>query len=137
MSALTWDSVPAASAGAPGALTGRARAGHLRLVPESTRAARPAPLRLTWLGRLVLVLAAVGVAVAVASTVLGSRAAASADGAMPDHAVTVQAGQTLSAIARAELPSLPVEVGVVRLQLANHLSSAQVRAGQVLVVPAS
>ena len=54
----------------------------------------------------------------------------------PVHTVTVQAGQTLSAIAAHELPEMPVREGVARLQLANGLSSSEVHAGQVLQIPA-
>jgi LysM repeat protein len=48
----------------------------------------------------------------------------------------VRSGQTLSEIAARELPDLAVSDGVVELQLANALSTSQVRAGQTLLIPA-
>ena len=48
-----------------------------------------------------------------------------------------QLGQTLSEVAAEQLPDLPLAEGVARLQLANHLSSTQVHAGQTLLIPAA
>jgi len=53
-----------------------------------------------------------------------------------DHATTVAAGQTLSDVAAAQLPGLPMDEAVARLQLANDLNTPQVRAGQSLLIPA-
>jgi LysM repeat protein len=50
--------------------------------------------------------------------------------------VTVESGQTLSAIASLEMPGTPVREGVARIQLANGLSSSDVHVGQVLQIPA-
>jgi LysM repeat protein len=50
---------------------------------------------------------------------------------------TVTAGQTLSEVAAAQLPDLPIAEGVARLQLVNHLESTQIHAGQTLLVPAA
>lgn len=49
--------------------------------------------------------------------------------------VTVQPGQTLSQIAHAALPAIPVSEAVVQVQSANDLNSSQVHAGQQLRIP--
>ncbi|PKW25758.1 hypothetical protein ATL31_0558 [Phycicoccus duodecadis] len=88
-------------------------------------------LRLTARGRLaLLVLAALVVA-----AVLGFGGVGDAGAVTAEHAVTVGAGQTLSEVAAAELPGLSVSQGVLAIQLANRLSTAQVSAGQRLVIP--
>jgi hypothetical protein len=63
--------------------------------------------------------------------------AASVDAAAPaiDHTTIVSSGDTLSAIAAAQLPSLPIRDGVSRIQLFNGLNSYQVHAGQTLLIP--
>ncbi|AKU19053.1 hypothetical protein VV02_17720 [Luteipulveratus mongoliensis] len=94
--------------------------------------ARGPRLRLTPRGRLMLLLAG---ALAVLGLVTASVAAASSPSTPPTRVVTVEPGATLSEIAQAELPGLPVHEGVARLQLANRLSSLQVSAGQRLVIP--
>ena len=50
-------------------------------------------------------------------------------------ATTVSAGQTLSEVAAAQLPGLPINEGVARIQLANGLNTSQVHAGQSLLIP--
>ena len=92
--------------------TGRSRADH----PP-----RPA-------GPLVLALATAGV--------LGVTGLSGAGAAEPLTVVTVAPGQTLSEIAAAQLPDLSVSNGIVAIQVANELNSAQVSAGQHLVIPA-
>lgn len=90
-------------------------------------------IRLTRRGRLfIFVMAAV--AVAALTLVL----ATSVDAAAPlvDHVTTVSSGVTLSEIAATQLPSLPIQDAVVRIQLANGLNTFQVHAGQSLVIPA-
>ncbi len=90
-------------------------------------------LRLTRRGRAVLlVLLAVLVAATVAVTGIGGAGAAPAP-----HTVTVLAGETLSEVAARELPGLSISDGVVAIQLANRLSTAQVSAGEELVIPRS
>ena len=54
---------------------------------------------------------------------------------MPAKTVTVAPGQTLSEVAAAELPELSISDGIVAIQLANRLSTAQVSAGQQLTIP--
>lgn len=110
----------------PAGVTGR----HLRLVGVDEGQAA-ATFRLTRFGRLVrTALLAVVVSVAVMALWGGAAGAAS-----PGQRVTVQPGQTLSQIAGQHLSELPVADAVVNLQLSNGLSSAQVHAGQELVIP--
>lgn len=74
---------------------------------------------------------AVGLAIAV---LLAGALVARAGGTGP-HRVTVQAGQTLSQIALAELPDLPIGTAVAEIQIANRLNTSHVHAGQELVIP--
>lgn len=126
MSAVTaWE----VSQGGPAA----PRARHLTVVPDlPVRATRPR-LRLTGRGRLVLVVAGVFAAFGL----IMASAAMAAGPSAPASTVTVTPGQTLSEIAHAQLPELPVREAVVRFQLANGLSSLEVNAGQTLVVPSA
>ena len=64
--------------------------------------------------------------------------ATSVDAASPeiDHATIVSVGQTLSEVAVAQLPGLPIHEAVARIQLANGLNTSQVHAGQSLLIPA-
>ena len=72
-----------------------------------------------------------------ATTVLAWTLVSTAAGATAlQHTVTVEAGQTLSAIAAREFPDAPVRDGVAWIQLANGLSSSDVHVGQVLQIPA-
>lgn len=129
MSAVThWDvSMPAAP------LRGRRPQRHLRLVPPPA-AHRPETrdgVRLTVRGRRVLVLAALATlllaGLGVSRALAGSAPAA--------DAVVVQSGQTLSQVAHAAYPSLPIWEAVVRVQQANDMNSLQVHSGQHLVLP--
>ncbi len=95
---------------------------------------RPA-LRLTQRGRLVRTLvlfaaASLLVSLAIARVVTPSPLVA-------DRATTVRPGQTLSEIARAELPDLRVADGVARLRQLNGLAGTTIVAGQSLLIPAS
>ncbi|WP_157622580.1 LysM peptidoglycan-binding domain-containing protein [Nostocoides sp. Soil756] len=107
---------------------------RLVVVPGGVAAAAGASdggLRLTARGRLVLlVLAAVVVA-----AVLGFRGIGGAGAVTAEHSVTVGPGQTLSEVAAAELPGMSISQGILAIQLANHLSTAQVATGQHLVIP--
>lgn len=137
MSALTWDE--AALSGS--ALAGSALAGsavgrprrHLTLVPTgSAVAATGEGVQLTRRGRLAITLLVVA-AVLVAAFV-GMRGATGA--VAPIATVSIASGETLSAIAARELPSLPVAEGVARIQIANNLSTTAISAGQTLSIPA-
>jgi hypothetical protein len=127
MSAIAWE---------PAEATHLAPVGRPRLVvldggggvPESS-----AGVRLTRRGRVVLLLL-VALAVVASVALTGIRGAGAAE---PGHTVTVRAGQTLSEVAAAELPDLSISQGVLAIQLANRLSTAQVSAGQELVIPRS
>ena len=99
--------------------------------PDVTSASRP--VRISRRGRLVRTAGALALVGALGWTAVSAVAAGTG---VPVHTVTVQAGQTLSAIAARELPEMPVREGVARLQLANGLSSSDVHAGQVLQIPA-
>ncbi len=130
--AATWDylePVPCPARDVPAS----GRRAHLRLVPTGPDVAAPRRhSRITRRGRLAVTLL-VTVAVVVLATSLTSAVAAPTGVGQP--AVTVRSGQTLSEIAAAQLPQLPVRQGVVQLQLANDLTSLHVHAGQVLVIP--
>ena len=108
---------------------------RLRLVGPGERAAAPARLaiRLNRRGRLFITLA---VAAAVLSLTVGVTTSVSAAAPQIDHATTVSAGQTLSEVAVAQLPILPVNEAVARIQVANALNTSQVHAGQSLLIPA-
>jgi hypothetical protein len=112
---------------------GRAARPRLRLVPTGPDV-RPAHLRLNRRGRL-----AVTVVVLAAVLTLTVVLAAGSGAAEPvvQSTATVTAGQTLSEVAAAQLPDLPIAEGVARLQLVNHLESTQIHAGQRLLVPAA
>ena len=115
---------------APRALRRPARPA-LVLVPAP--ASRPAGrIRVTRIGRLAATLLAT--VVVVTAAVLGITGLGAASTA--PHPVTVQAGQTLSEIAARELPDVPVRDAVADIAVANNLAGTQVRAGQVLLIPA-
>ncbi|MGL5861134.1 MAG: LysM peptidoglycan-binding domain-containing protein [Phycicoccus sp.] len=127
MSALIWE--PAAS---PVPADAPTRPRRLVVVPhEVPQVAVSGRLRITRRGRLV-VAGVVVVLVAVMSWLAVEQAAGSP---APPRTVTVSAGQTLSEIAATELPHVPLDNGIVAIQLANRLSDAHVHAGQRLVIP--
>lgn len=80
--------------------------------------------------RLAITFSIVAVALSLVIGVGGAGAASA-----PLGEVTVRSGQTLSEIARAEMPGVPAAEAVARIQLANNLPSSHVTAGQVLVIP--
>jgi LysM repeat protein len=93
----------------------------------------PPAVRLTRRGRIVV---AVMTTLALAALALVLASSVDAAPAQIDHAATVSAGQTLSEVAAVQLPRLPVRDAVAQIQLANSLSSSQVHAGQILLIPA-
>ena len=112
----------------------------LRLVVPGARVSPGAPgrtgnrtSRLTRRGRVVVTVMAV---VVVAVLAMALAASVSAADAQIDHATTVSFGQTLSEVAAAQLPTLPINDAVARIQLANGLNTSQVHAGQSLLIPA-
>lgn len=99
------------------------------------RALRPEPVRLTRRGRLLRTLAVFGAACLLLSLAL---ARLSAPGPLvADHAVTVEPGQTLTQIARTQLPQWPLDRSVAALRELNGMNSTVVVAGQSLLIPAS
>jgi len=90
-------------------------------------------IRLTRRGRLVITLMTI-----VAAATLAMAVATTVDAAPPqiDHVTVVSAGVTLSEIAATQLPTLPINDAVARIQLANGLNTFQVHAGQSLLIPA-
>ncbi|GAA4126326.1 hypothetical protein GCM10022415_34100 [Knoellia locipacati] len=106
---------------------------RLVLVPtgESVREAAAPALRLTRAGRLAITTTVL--LIALVAAFVGLTGGASATGA--PTTVTVEQGQTLSQIAAEHLGGMSVASAVAELQLANGLSSAQVRAGQTIVIP--
>ncbi len=131
MSALAWGT-DVGYAGSPSSPRPGHQRPHLVLVPGGpARVAGPRGLRLTRRGRLALVVLVVSLTAAL-GVVTGLRSAGAAE---PARVVTVDAGQTLSEIAAAELPEYSISAGIVAIQLENGLSTAQVSAGQRLVIP--
>ena len=124
MSAIAWEPLESPAA---------TRRPRLTVVPAPAPAAvrHGDAVRITARGRLVLLV----LAVLALTTVLGLRGLGGADAAQPEHLVTVGSGQTLSEIAAAELPSMDLGQGIIAIQLANDLTSAQITAGQELVIP--
>ncbi len=104
---------------------------HLVLVPTGEAVPSRSGLRVTRAGRLVLTLG-----VLVAAAALTTALLSGGGGPVIDHSVTVAPGQTLSEVAAVELPDVPVAEGVARLQLVNDLPSAQVSAGEDILIPA-
>lgn len=91
---------------------------------------RGGSLRITRRGRLALFALALVVAAALGLSGLSGAGASEAP-----FVVTVAPGQTLSEIAASQLPDLSVGNAIVAIQLENDLSTAQVSAGQRLVIP--
>ena len=122
MSAVAWDPTDLGYAGRP----------HLVVLPGGGQGGRAASggLRVTRRGRLALVVVVLSLA-----AVLGMVGLRGAGASEPTRTVTVGAGQTLSEVAAAELPALSISQGILAIQLANSLSTAQVSAGQELVIP--
>ena len=125
MSALAWDPADLGYAG-----VSVPRRPHLVVLPGGRQAAATGGMSLTRRGRLALL--ALVVALAAVLGMVGLRGAGAAE---PPRTVTVEAGQTLSEVAATELPSLSISEGILAIQLANAMSTAQVSAGQELVIP--
>ena len=115
----------------PGRMPSRTARPQLRLVGPAERAVVPT-MQLTRRGRLFITLVVLAAAMALA---VGVASSVSATGPQIDHATTVFAGQTLSEVAAAQLPGLPINDAVARIQLANDLNTSQVHAGQRLLIP--
>lgn len=128
--AVAWEFAPT-----PGRMPSRTSRPQLRLVGPGERACalvRPTS-RITRRGRLLITLVVSAAALSLTVSLASSVSAAAPE---IDHATTVFAGQTLSEVAAAQLPDLPINEAVARIQLANDLNTSQVQAGQSLLIPA-
>lgn len=124
--AAAWELAPA-----PGRMPSRTVSPQLRLVGPGERALVPTT-RLTRRGRLLITVVVSAAVLALAVSLATSVMAVAPE---IDHATTVFAGQTLSEVAAAQLPGLPINDAVARIQLANGLNSSHVQAGQSLLIP--
>lgn len=132
--AVAWELAPK-----PGRMPLRATRPQLRLVLPGERAVAPLrlPTRISRRGRLFITLMVLAVAMTLALTLATSVLASGPQIDAPpiDHVTTVSTGQTLSEVAATQLPGLPINDGVARIQLANGLNNSQVHAGQSLLIP--
>jgi nucleoid-associated protein YgaU len=98
------------------------------------RAAKPAPLRLTRRGRVVLIVLPSLLAL---SGALLAAAPGTAEAAAPvvRQTVVVGTGDTLWTIAERIAPGTDPRITVAALERANDLSGAMIQAGAVLVLP--
>lgn len=99
-------------------------------VPRLREAAVLGSSRLARRSRVALVVTALVFAGAMSWSSLGY-----ADAAEPARVVVVPAGGSLSEVAAAELPDVPLGEAIVAIQLANRMNGAQVHAGQELMIP--
>lgn len=127
MSAVAWDPADLGYVGASAP-----RRPQLVVLPGGGQGGSAAggALRVTRRGRLALLALAVATA-----GVVGVTGLTGAGAAQPLEVVTVAPGQTLSEVAATQLPDLSVSNGIVAIQMENGLSTAQVSAGQELVIP--
>ena len=130
--AVAWELAPA-----PARMPSRTVRPQLRLVSPGERGWAPVrtATRMNRRGRLLITLMVTVAALSSAVAALMIATSVSASAPEIDHATTVFAGQTLSEVAAAQLPSLPVNEAVARIQLANGLNTSQVHAGQSLLIP--
>lgn len=99
---------------------------------------RPAPVRLTRRGRLLVTVLAVVVAVAAAVLLTGGGSALAGTGGGPApvaERVTLRPGETLWQIARRVQPGADPRETVQRILDLNGLQTAQVQAGTALRLP--
>ncbi|WP_185973074.1 LysM peptidoglycan-binding domain-containing protein [Aeromicrobium piscarium] len=109
---------------------------HLRAVPSPVVPDRPAPVRLTRRGRVV-VFAAVSLILALGAVVMGASVAATSDSApIATTTVQVQPGQTLWHIAAEANPGGDVRATVDEIVRLNALPNASgLQMGTSLAVP--
>lgn len=124
--AAAWDTLPVQTPVRRPRLVvidGGARAGSGQALPATV-------LSIPRWVRLAITLSVLAVALSLMLGIGGAGAASA-----PLGEVQVRAGQTLSEIARAEMPGVPTAEAVARIHIANNLPSSQVTAGQVLIIP--
>jgi Tfp pilus assembly protein FimV len=97
------------------------------------RQSRPAKLRLTRRGRIVLTLLVTGLLLAVFS--LGRFSAGAVGDPVSHRTVVVHSGDTLWSIAAQAAPSADPRVTVGKIRLLNHLDGGGVQVGQQLELP--
>ena len=115
--------------------TGPAARGYALDATSERDLVGPRPqLRLTQRGRLLRTLVCFGVLCLLVSLAVARLTAPGP--LVADHVTTVKPGQTLTDIARAQLPAHPVGEGVQMLRELNQMNSTVVVAGQSLLVPA-
>jgi hypothetical protein len=105
--------------------------------PTTRSSTRPAPVRLTRRGRLIVVLSVMALLVAV-GLVLGhgsSQAAGRGGAAVTSRTLTVRPGETLWSVAARIAPHSDPRLVVADIESRNHLDGVEVRAGQQLWVP--
>ena len=132
--AVAWELAPT-----PRRMPSRTVRPELRLVLPGERVVVPVRLatRINRRGRLLVSLTVLAAATALGLTLATSVMASGPQIDAPQiHSVTtVSAGQTMSDVAAAQLPGLPINEGVARIQLANGLNTSQLHAGQSLLIP--
>ncbi len=110
------------------------RAEGARSLSVVVEAAAQPGLRLTRRGRLAATLVIFAVACFVGLCFVAQLAGVPSQSS---HVTTVRPGQSLGQIAAVEFPQLPPSQGVARIRLANSLNTADVVAGQRLIIPAA
>ena len=132
--AVAWELAPT-----PGRMPLRSARPQLRLVLPGERVMAPVRVatRINRRGRLLVTLTVLAAATALALTLATSVMASGPqiDAPQMNSVTTVSAGQTMSDVAAAQLPGLPINEGVARIQLANGLNTSQLHAGQSLLIP--
>lgn len=134
---LTTVLLPDAPVGHPIGAT--ARGALLDAAPVSSPRARPLggrqPVRLTRRGRIVVVLALIGL-IALIIAVASATGHAAPPGRAP-HAIVVHDGDTLWSIAARVHPHGSLTPTMLEIERLNHMSGGTVFAGQQLLVPTS
>lgn len=107
---------------------------HLHLVPTGALVIQPSPAPAAVFARRRFAAACVALVV-IAGALMAGRAMAAGAEVVPQHEVTVRAGETLSEIAAREMPAVRTDQAVVAIEHASNLGSLQVQAGQKLLIP--
>lgn len=130
---------PRADTVMPRRVTPRApRVGNIDRQGSARRAG--APIRLTVRGRVVVVLLALACVAVALVALVGAPATASTPASLGAHSavadrVVVQPGQTLWQLAQDAVPGADPRATIQRIKEMNGLSSSDIEAGRVLLVP--